>query len=634
MSDINPENNNGQPEIQDTNENDNQIEEKNSNNLNEEQPNDENMINEQENQQNFEDEALKKEEEQNQENFNEDNINQKDNYNQEQNQENFNEDNINENDNINPELNINQNENINSELNTNENENINPELNVNQYENMNQELKINQNENINPDQDPNLNPESYNMDNLNPEFQNQENLNIENPEENEIELPKFQERGINTDKLPEEEIQKLVENNREIMNENFLLTIQNEINEEKIDTPESIYELKKDLNEKDKIFDLLVKSNNDLKQKIEVSNQKYKEILTKIEDKKNEDAEIRLTNQIKEMEKEISANNTETERYKKMIDNLKNKIEFQTNLERAFNLQNVLKQETAKNNELKKQYNALLRVNGVQSKYIKNLDKENQITEKINILQSEIKNTKDTIKEYQEKFTKQDRFLRLIHEKILSVEINIKKMKEPKVKELKAFTRDELKDTVELLKTLKEQITENRNQLNLITRTNDEKLNQIFNQNKKIENDYKEAEKEHKRLLFKKNELKRQIKNSNIGYNTNKQVKKKIYLKEKEDNNNNNKNENYDYDNQELDNDKNMEENDNYLEENENNGQKLFSKNPNKVEEDDENNLDQPPDSNSMGDDNIDDMNDSNAQINNDSNEQINQNIQNNDDLL
>ena len=67
------------------------------------------------------------------------------------------------------------------------------------------------------------------------------------------------------------------------------------------------------------------------------------------------------------MEKEISANNTETERYKKMIDNLKNKIEFQTNLERAFNLQNVLKQETAKNNELKKQYNALLRVNGVQS---------------------------------------------------------------------------------------------------------------------------------------------------------------------------------------------------------------------------------------------------------------------------
>ena len=63
---------------------------------------------------------------------------------------------------------------------------------------------------------------------------------------------------------------------------------------------------------------------------------------------------------------------------------------------------------------------------------------------------------------------------------------------------------------------------------------------------------------------------------------------------------------------------------------------KLFSKNPNKnkIEEDeDENNLDQPPDSNSMGDDNID-INDSNAEINNDSNAQINNNIKNNDDLL
>ncbi len=41
-----------------------------------------------------------------------------------------------------------------------------------------------------------------------------------------------------------------------------------------------------------------------------------------------------------------------------MIDKLKNKIEFKSNLERAFNLQNLLKKET-KNNELKKQYNII-----------------------------------------------------------------------------------------------------------------------------------------------------------------------------------------------------------------------------------------------------------------------------------
>ena len=243
-------------------------------------------------------------------------------------------------------------------------------------------------------------------------------------------------------------------------------------------------------------------------------------MLEKIEEKKNEDTEGKLTNQIKEMEKEINANNTETERYKRMIDKLKNKIEFKSNLERAFNLQNILKQETSRNTELKKQYNSLLKLNGVQAKFISNYDKENQITEKIDILKSEIKQTKDSIKEYQEKFNKQDRFIRLIHEKKLSLEMMIKKMKEPKIKEIKSFTKEELKDTLDLIKTLKDQITENRNQLNNITKTNDEKLHQLLAQNKKIEIDFKDAEKENKRLVFRKNELKRQIKNTNMGFNT------------------------------------------------------------------------------------------------------------------
>ena len=43
-----------------------------------------------------------------------------------------------------------------------------------------------------------------------------------------------------------------------------------------------------------------------------------------------------------------------------------------------------------------------MKLNRVQAKFISNYDKENQITEKINILKSEIKQTKDCIKEYQE----------------------------------------------------------------------------------------------------------------------------------------------------------------------------------------------------------------------------------------
>jgi hypothetical protein len=440
--------------------------------------------------------------------------------------------------------------------------------------------------------------------------------------------------GINTDELSPEELQKLVDNNKEL-HENEVINISHELKDRRLNgsEEENKEDLINDLIKKEKYFEMLSSYNIELKNKIEISNQRYKDVLEKIEEKKNEDTEGKLTNQIKEMEKEINANNVETERYKKKIDDLKKKIEFQTNLERAYNLQNVLKLETIKNNELKKQYNALLRVNGVQKKYIKNIDKENQITEKKEILKNEIKQQKEAIKEYQEKFTKQDRFLRLIHEKILSIEINIRKMKEPKIKETKMFTKEELKNTVDSLNLLKEQVTENRNQLNYITKSNDEKLKQIFTQNKKIEFDYKEAEKEHKRLLFKKNELKRLIKFSNINNNINKQSKKKIYLKQKEEEEN--RNDNNDYDNQELYNEKHLVENDNYDDVNDVHP-KLFSKNPNKnkIEEyEDENNLDQPPDSNSMGDDNID-INDSNAEINNDSNAQINNNIKNNDDLL
>ena len=99
----------------------------------------------------------------------------------------------------------------------------------------------------------------------------------------------------------------------------------------------------------------------------------------------------------------------------------------------------------------------------MQSQYIKNYDKENQISEKINILTKEINQTKETIKDYQNKYMKLDKFIKLIHEKIVSIEMVIKKEKtnkeEPKKK---LFTKEELKDTIELITTLKKQITEKR----------------------------------------------------------------------------------------------------------------------------------------------------------------------------
>ena len=286
------------------------------------------------------------------------------------------------------------------------------EDNNNNYNNENNEENEQNNQN---EQEIENNPENENNENENNNEENENNESEENVEVTEI--------GINTDELPPEELQKLVENNKELLEENDVSNIDHEAKDSNNNNQITVTkkELIDELNEKDKIFDLLVKSNQELKNKIEMSNQKYKEILDKIEEKKNEDIERKLTNQIKEMEKEISANNIETERYKKMIDQLKNKIEFKTNLERAFSLQSILKQEMMKNNELKNQLNALMRVNGVQMKYINNYDKENQISEKIDLLKNEIDTTKKAVNLYQEKYRKQDRFIRLIHEKILSL---------------------------------------------------------------------------------------------------------------------------------------------------------------------------------------------------------------------
>ena len=346
-------------------------------------------------------------------------------------------------------------------------------------------------------------------DNENNDLNDNENFNQINDDE-KVEV---EDRGVNTDELPEEELQKIIENNKELLEENQDLETSNnqEEQEEKVRLQK---ELTEELNEKNKIYELLLKSNNELKNKIEISNKKYNEILQKIEEKKQGDVQQKIELQIKELEKEINANTSETERYKKLIDQLKNKLEFKTNLERSSNLKNILKEEMLRNKELKEQLNALCRLNKVQNQYIKNYDKENQISSKLEILNKEIQQAKDTIKEYQTKNNKLDRFIKLIHEKIVSIEMIIKKnvatKDEPKKK---LFTKEELKDTLDLINNLKTQVIDKRNQLNALTKQNDNKINKMQTQNKQIELDFKENEKINKMLIFKRNELKKNIKN-------------------------------------------------------------------------------------------------------------------------
>jgi peptidoglycan hydrolase CwlO-like protein len=195
---------------------------------------------------------------------------------------------------------------------------------------------------------------------------------------------------------------------------------------------------------------------------------------------------------MKQIEKEIFLTNYETDNFKKQIDNLKNKIEFKTNLEKAISLENLLKLETSKNKDIKKELDALSRVHGLQIKALDNYDKENRFSEKIEILKAEIKMIKENIKELTEKHSKQERYIKHIHEKLISVENLSKKLLIPKVEYKKAFTREELKVALDQLNKTKNNIEENRKILKSSTKLNEDKLNQFYNLNKKIEFDFNE----------------------------------------------------------------------------------------------------------------------------------------------
>ena len=293
-------------------------------------------------------------------------------------------------------------------INLNEN---NEDINKNNINDKNNEIELKKDENEN-NINTNDNIENNNIKNINEE--NVDNLKInENIIKND-EPKEYREIGVNTDELSKEELQNLIINNQELIELNDEDGQYKELHESKLKMKK---ELIKELGEKNQIYSLLQKSNNELKNKIEISNIKYNEIVKKIEEKKQNNIEEKLTLQIKELQKEINANDTETERYKKKIEQLKNKLEFKINLEKSSNFSRILKEETLKNSELKKELNSLTRLNKVQNQYIKNIDKDNQITNKIDILKEEISKTKEKIADYHSKYLKLDKFIKLIHEK-------------------------------------------------------------------------------------------------------------------------------------------------------------------------------------------------------------------------
>ncbi len=246
---------------------------------------------------------------------------------------------------------------------------------------------------------------------------------------------------------------------------------------------------------KSKIIEILKQSNSELNEKIIRAESQYKEIITKLNERNKEDDATSLMQKIKETEKEIWATNSGIENFKKSIDSMKNKIEFKTNLERAINLENSFKLESIKNREIKKELDSFLKLENLQNRHLNTYDKENRISEKLDILKSEIKTVKDSLKDYQDKFTKQDKYLKGIHSRLSIFEQNMKKLNIPKIDIKKTFTKQDLKYILEILNKLKEDMKEKRKKLRNITKTQEDKLNNIIGINKKIEGDFKECEK-------------------------------------------------------------------------------------------------------------------------------------------
>ena len=336
-----------------------------------------------------------------------------------------------------------------------------------------------------------------------------ENLLTKEKEINSIEEEikiEISDKAINTDNIPKEELNALINNNQE-------LNIDKDINEKSLNEEDQRKkELINEYIEKEKLLELLIKSNSELKSKIEHSNNKYEEIIKKLEEQEKEKNEINL--QIKNIDKEIKLVKNENEKYKNMIGKLKNQIDIKEKLEKDSNVKIILKNEKDKNKELKNKLATIKNINLSQEKYIHNYDKENHISEKVEIFKKEINQAKNCIKEYQEKYLKIEKFNKVIHEKIISIELMVKNLDEnkPKVVE-KSFTEEELKDMIYIINNLKEKKKKKRSDLNDLYKNNQEKLDKILSQNKTIELEIKENLRINKLLIFQRNELKRIIKN-------------------------------------------------------------------------------------------------------------------------
>ena len=138
-------------------------------------------------------------------------------------------------------------------------------------------------------------------------------------------------------------------------------------------------ELISDYKDKEKIYNLIIKNNNELKNKIDLATNKYNEILKRIEEKQQTDIEYQLKAQMNSVEKELEAYQNENKIYKRKIEQLKNSVYFKNSVANSSSLKNALKQEKIKNKEYTDELNTLKRIQKFNKKLITKNESEHKI---------------------------------------------------------------------------------------------------------------------------------------------------------------------------------------------------------------------------------------------------------------
>ena len=171
---------------------------------------------------------------------------------------------------------------------------LNKEINTNDIE-MNSE-KNNKNINkmkivLNLNKFKSSKTENQNNDNENNDNNNNNNSPVIENDEIEIEV---MDRGMNTDELSERELNRLVNENKELLEENINdKSVCNVEHDTKTDITPTKKALMEEITKNDEVYDILLKSNNELNSKIQMSLKKYQDIIDKIEEKKSDNIEKR-----------------------------------------------------------------------------------------------------------------------------------------------------------------------------------------------------------------------------------------------------------------------------------------------------------------------------------------------------